>query len=81
MSPASVQLVTVVVAMRVPLRKTRYPATPTLSADADQESDTVDVVVPVTARFVGTEGGVVSGTTVTVDCAVDDPAGLSAVRT
>ena len=56
-----------------------YPATPTLSVDAVQERETLEVVTLVAERFVGTVGGVVSGDTVTVTCAVVDPLAFVAV--
>ena len=56
-----------------------YPATPTLSVEAFQESEAVEVVVPVTLRFAGTEGGVVSAATDTITCAVEEPLALIAV--
>jgi hypothetical protein len=56
-----VYVVPAVVPTTTPLRYTLYPATPTLSVDAVQVSDTVVVVEPVFASPVGTEGTVVSG--------------------
>jgi hypothetical protein len=43
-----------------PFLKTLYPVTPTLSVEAVQERDAVDVAVPDTERPEGTEGAVVS---------------------
>ena len=45
----------------MPLRKTLYPVTPTLSVAADQFRATVVVVVEETLRPVGMVGGWVSG--------------------
>src|SRR6266511_210913 len=58
--PVSVNEVPVAVATFVEPRNTSYPVTPTLSVDAVHASDTLDAVVPVTARLVGALGGVVS---------------------
>ncbi len=53
-------VVPVLVPTWTPLRYARYPATPTLSVDGDQDSEAEELVTPVTARFAGDEGGVVS---------------------
>ena len=50
------------------------------SVEAVQDKETVEVVVPVTARLVGTVGGVVSEDTVTVVWALVDPPLLVAVK-
>ena len=54
------------VAICVPLRYTRYPETPTLSVDADQERLICvgDTALP--CRFDGTDGAWVSDTTLGV---------------
>ena len=50
-----------------------YPATAKLSVEADQESETVEVVFPVGVRFCGTVGGWVSWAFVTVRTSVALP--------
>jgi hypothetical protein len=50
----------VTVILGEPLTETRYPATPTLSADGDHESDTLVAVREVTLRPVGAVGAWVS---------------------
>jgi hypothetical protein len=61
--PVTVKVVAVVVPAAVVPFKTVYPATPSVeSVEAVQLSDTVVPVAPVTAKPVGTVGGVVSGT-------------------
>jgi hypothetical protein len=64
-SPPTVKVVPDVLPTTVPARRTWYPVTPTLSVDADQESETLPDVCPVTVRFAGALGGWVSD--------VDDP--------
>ena len=58
-----------------------YPVTPTLSVDAVQESATDVCVMFEAERFVGMEGGVVSGAAVTVtvtDCVAVPPVPVQA---
>ncbi len=57
----SVNEVAVEVATCTLSRNTWYPATPTLSVEAVQPSETVEVDTAVTMRSVGVEGGVLSG--------------------
>ena len=59
-SPVSVNDVVVLLPASVVPRYTLYPVTPTSSVEAVHVSDTVLLVVPVTFRPVGADGGVVS---------------------
>jgi hypothetical protein len=58
--PETVAEVPATVVARALPRNTSYAVTPTLSVEADQDRDTVDGVVAVTARFAGADGGCVS---------------------